>query len=214
MKNYQLIYNEKSDNEHLLHDDNQIYSERVSTRYSFRALPLYSFRSRTLPQLNSNRTPAIAAASTSSDIVLPLNAATNLNKSIHLRELKERIKPVKYVDETDRLIKLKALRAKYTFPLRTRSVDKFNNLTMKRSASSVHIFNGIPRRKHHFLDPINHDKRHNKREHTTKPTCTEEDKHDAITIEDEPEQPSQSTEPLMNIEQDSKENSPGVCTIH
>jgi len=71
-------------------------------------------------------------------------------------------------------MKLKALKIKYTFPLQTRSVDKLNRLSFKRSLSSMNTLSNIQQKRRIDLKPIIIDKKRGKQQQNIIiPPCTE-----------------------------------------
>jgi hypothetical protein len=158
LNNYQLIYNENNDKENLERDDNQVFTDRTSTRYLIRDLPSRSSSlSRTFPRINASRTSTITTppdSSTSSNgTILPSVPEPISNKNIELVEPKETltspdndlekervIREPKYIFKTpdietekERLLRLKSIRAKYTFKFPTRPLDPFNTRSIRRS---------------------------------------------------------------------------------
>ncbi len=73
-------------------------------------------------------------------------------------------------------MKLKALKIKYTFPLQTRSVDKLNRLSFKRSLSSMNTLSNMQQKRRIDLKPIIIDKKRGKQQQQQNiiiPPCTE-----------------------------------------
>ena len=225
LNNYQLIYNENQDNENLLRDDNQVFSERVSTRYSIRDTPSRaSNSSRLLPRINTSRTSTTTETSTTSETILPVVLeTTNLNKNIDSIESKEPIiKPLPAEQETEkeRLLRLKTIRAKYTFKFPTRPFEPITtNIALQRSFSSAYAFNTIQRRKRVDLKPIGFNRKRNKQQQvkTLIRNCTDIEKKENTMIieEDEQEQQTQTVVPAMIIEQAvNGDASTVVCPVY
>jgi hypothetical protein len=130
----------------------------------------------TLPRINPNRASTTATTTsivgnTTSDIILPLSIETNPIKNIETTVKKETIKPD---DTNDRLMKLKALKIKYTFSLQTRPVDKLNRLSFKRSLSSMNTLSKLQQKIRIDLKPIIIDKKRGKQQQDILiPPCTE-----------------------------------------
>lgn len=224
LNNYQLIYNENQDNENLLRDDNQVFSERVSTRYSVRDSPSRSSNSsRTLPRINTSRTSTTTDTSTSTEVMLPVVVeTTNLTKTIDTIEPREPIiKPVEQETEKQRLLRLKTIRAKYTFRFPVRTVDPITaSLGIQRSFSSAYAFNTIQRRKRVDLKPIYSTRKRNKQQLlatkslTENSTDSEKKENTMIIEEDEQEQQNQLEVPSMIIEQTVKGDTSTVCPVY
>ena len=218
LNNYQLIYNENEDNENLLRDDNQVFSERVSTRYSIRDSPSRaSNSSRTLPRINTSRTSTTTDTSTSSEMTLPVVVeTTNLNKNID--SIESIIKPVEQETDKQRLLRLKMIRAKYTFKFPVRSVEPMAaSLGVQRSFSSAYAFNTIQRRKRVDLKPINSNRKRNKQQvKSLMENCTDIEKKENTMIieEDEQEQQNPLESPSMIIEQTVNGDSSIVCPVY
>jgi hypothetical protein len=96
LKNYQQIYNEDNDTENLQIDDNQVFSERTTTRYSIRDLPSRSYSQRMLPRINTSRTSTTSTTdiSINNESNLPTVIETTFNQNIDILIVKETIKPV------------------------------------------------------------------------------------------------------------------------
>ncbi|CAF0742579.1 unnamed protein product [Rotaria sordida] len=220
LKNYQLIYDENNDAETILRDDNQIFSERMQIRHSIRDSTTDSSLTHTTPRIKSSRIPTTTATIiTRGEVILPLTSETNLNKNINSRERTEPMKPIDNNIDRERLIKIKELKAKYTFRIRTRSLDKLNNITIKQSITSANRFHTIQRKKYLNLKPNNSNKKRNiQTNNITIPTFPEEEedkKENVIVIEEvESEQPNDSITPSTNIEQNGNGNSATICAVH
>ncbi|CAF0855544.1 unnamed protein product [Rotaria sp. Silwood1] len=218
LKNYQLIYDENNDAENILHDDNQVFNERITARHSIKDSPADSPLTGTIPHIKSSRIPITTATSTTSEIISPVTSETNLNKNIISKEKKEPMIPICNNIDYERLTKIKELKAKYTFRIRTRSLDKLNYMPIKRSITSANIFHTVQRKKFLELKPkISDKRRHIQKTKIINPTFTEEQdkKEDAIIIEEvEPEQTDSSIIPSTNIEQNENGNSATVCAVH
>jgi len=214
LKNYQLIYTENNDAENLERDDNQVFTERTATRYSIRDLPSRS-SSRTLPRINISRTSTTTDTSTTSDIILPIVIETDAIKNFDPIEPKETIKSIDNETEKERLMRLKAIKAKYTFRFPTRSVEQLNNIGMKRSFSSAYAFSSLQRKKRIDLKPINLNKKRNKQQKNLKRTCTDIGKIENTMIieEDEQEQQNSLNIPTMTIEQNVDGNSSTLSAV-
>ncbi|CAF3871830.1 unnamed protein product [Rotaria sp. Silwood2] len=85
LKNYQLIYNEDDDIDRLSHDDNQLFTDRLSIRYvtkenlsrtCFHRISPYTQTSRTLTNKNDNN------ININTNIILPLSNIKDSNSSI------------------------------------------------------------------------------------------------------------------------------------
>lgn len=157
--------------------------------------------SRTLPRINTSRTSTTTTdtnVSTNSDIALPIVPEIILNKNIETIESKETFKSqetFKYQDayksqdietEKERLIRLKTIRAKYTFRFPTRPFDQFNTVSIKRSLSSAQTFTSFQRKKRIDLKPLHFNKKRNKQQKNLQRTCTDiVKKEDIMIIEEE-----------------------------
>jgi ribosomal protein S21 len=220
LNNYQLIYNEKNDAENLLRDDNQVFSERATARYSIRDLPSrLSASSRILPRVNTGRTSTTVDANLSStDIVSPIVPEINLNKNIESIEPKEIIKTLENENEKERSLRLKTIRAKYTFKFPTRPFEPVDNVILKRSLSSATSFATMQRKKRIELKPILNRKRNKQQQQKQKQknlihTCTDIDKKENTMIieEDEQEQQGEVIVSSVIIEQTVNED---ACAVH
>lgn len=222
LNNYQLIYNEMNDVDNLLRDDNQVFSERVSTRYSIRDSPSRtSNSSRTLPRINTSRTSTTTETSTSSEIILPVvvETPTPTTKNLEPIEPKESIvKPqVEQETEKERLVRLKNIRARYTFKFPTRPFEPITtNIALQRSFSSAYAFNTIQRRKRVDLKPISSNRKRNKQVKTLTRTSTDiEKKENTMIIEEDEQQATDTIVPAMIIEQTvNGDASTVVCPVY
>ena len=80
LKDYQLIYDENDDLDRLLYDDNQVFSERASTRYSVRDLPTRSSNNPNRQSITT-ATTTLSDLSTKSEILLPVIEETNESRT-------------------------------------------------------------------------------------------------------------------------------------
>jgi predicted transcriptional regulator len=219
LNNYQLIYNENYDTENLLRDDSQVFSERATARYSIRDLPSRaSTSSRTLPRVNTSRTSATADTNGSNNDIIP-PIITEINKNIDSIEPKETIKSLENETEKERLLRLKTIRAKYTFKFPTRSFEPIDNIGMKRSLSATTAFVTIQRKKRIDLKPISLNRKRNKQQHKQKNlirNCTDIEKKENTMIieEDEQEQQSDVIVSSVIIEETVNEDPPTACAVH
>ncbi|CAM4857528.1 unnamed protein product [Rotaria socialis] len=218
LKNYQLIYDENNDTEKILHDDNQIFSERSSVRPLTRDFSVRSYLTRTATRIKSGQTSTATSTVVNSDIIIPLTIEPNFDRNINSKETKETMKLIdNHNIDYERLAKMKDLRARYTFRIRTHSLDKFNDISIKRSLSSGTPVNIIQRKKYLDLKLDVPDKKRNiQKTSIIIPTFTQGDKKEnAIIIEeDEREQQSLSAVPSSNIELNGNGNSATLCAVH
>jgi hypothetical protein len=214
LKNYQLIYTENNDAENLERDDNQVFTERTAARYSIRDLPSRS-SSRILPRINTSRASTTTDTSATSDIILPIVIEPDSIKNFDPIEPKEIIKSIDNETEKERLMRLKAIKAKYTFRFPTRSLEQLNNIGMKRSFSSAYAFSSLQRKKRIDLKPISLNKKRNKQQKNLKRTCTDIGKIENTMIieEDEQEQQNSLNIPTMTIEQSLDGNSSTLSAV-
>ena len=199
LKDYQLIYNESDDAESILRDDNQVYTERTSTRYLIRdSVSRASFASRALPRINTSRTSTTTETetSTTSEAPMPVLQENEVNKNISSTYLKEFINPPEPETEKQRLMRLKSIREKYTFRIQTRALKPVDDLVIKRSLSSDAPFPYLQRKKRIDLNPLLfNNKRTKQQQKTLKRSCIIVDKKENMMIieEAESEQQIQST---------------------
>ncbi|CAF4144351.1 unnamed protein product, partial [Rotaria magnacalcarata] len=168
--------------------------------------------------IKSGQTSTATSAVANSDIIIPLTIETNFNKNINSKETKETTKPIENHNiDYERLAKIKDLRARYTFRIRTHSLDKFNDISIKQSLSSDIPVNIIQRKKYLDLKLDVPDKKRNIRKTSIIiPTFTQGDKKEnAIIIEeDEREQQNFPTVPTSNIELNENGKSATLCAVH
>ena len=156
LKNYQLIYDEKNDVEHLTHDDNQVFSDRSTARTLFRETSSRSLISKTLPQINTSRTTNTCSSSdiiSSKELNLPVGNEKNSKK---LPELIEKPTILKTVDENidnDQSMKIKSVQTKFSYARPTLSSEKSRKASVKRSLSSNTTI-GFSRTKRINLKPL------------------------------------------------------------
>jgi hypothetical protein len=224
LKDYQLIYNENKDDESIINDDNQLFTERVPTRHSIKDLSSRSSFNRSLPRINTSRTSTtttsttttITDGSTNSDMMLPTVNESDVNKTIVTRIVFEPIKPTDLQIAHERLMYMKSLRLKYTFPTFTRTLIKMNKTNIKRPLSSNHAYN-IQRKKRIDLKPISLDhKKRTQQQNNTKSTCIDVDKKENILVIEKIEQDQESQSIIISniIEEDLNEDSSTVYTVH
>ena len=228
LNNYELIYNEQNDAENLVHDDNQIFAERATARYSAREnSSRLSASTRTLPRVNGSRasTANDASVSTSSDVALPAVLETPFNKNIESTEGKESLRPLENETERERLIRLKTIRAKYTMklPPSTRPFEPADHVGIKRSLSSTAAFTTFQRKKRIDLKPLMINRKRNKyppqyreKQKTLLRTGTDIEKKENTMIieEDEREQQSDIIITSVMIEENVAEEPSNACEVH
>ncbi|UJR23720.1 hypothetical protein I4U23_026700 [Adineta vaga] len=186
LKNYQLIYNENDDKERMIYDDNQLFTDKSTTRPTTKEAPTPSTLNGILPRISTARqstvtTPSIATdLIINSEIILPsANSEINFPKTIERRER------IKTDDTQERLKKLRALKEKYTFSLPTRSIDRLNQLSFKRSNSSLNNMRKIQQKRRIELKPIIIDKKRIKQQTNSLATCEETiEKENSMIIQD------------------------------
>lgn len=215
LKNYQLIYDENNDAENILHDDNQVFSDRSSVRPTIREMSVRSSLPRAPSRIKSARKTTAASTIVNSDIVAPLTEELQPEKAVVPRQTKEIVKIVDNNIDYERLSKIKELKARYTFRIRTQSIDKLNGI--KRSFSSGTPISIIQRKTYLDLKLNVSDKKINiKTNNHIIPAITEGDKRDnAIIIEeDEQGQQNQTAVQPNALEQNGHSNSANLCAVH
>lgn len=194
LKNYQLIYDENNDTENLLRDDNQVFSERASSRYSIRDLPSRSQHYRTLPRIGTSRTSMTTItldSSVNTEIMLPLvNENPSTKNFVEIVETPEPIKPAGENVNNDRTNKASFSRLKFSYARPVRSLEPSSKTSVKRTLSSHNLL-GVSRTKRVHLKPLAAEKKSEKQRHQIITTCTELDKKENTMIVEE--SPTSST---------------------
>lgn len=162
LKNYQLIYDESDDEEKLLQDDNQVFSERAPMRYSVRDIPSRLSFQRSLPRLGTSRTSMTTLTVDTSITNEPILPVVNEVSTSPNLTLIEEPKPANDNVENDRLVKaVNYFKTKYSYARPTRSFEQLTKGRVKRSLSSNNA-STFTRTKRIDLKPILREKRLNK----------------------------------------------------
>ncbi|CAF3481940.1 unnamed protein product [Adineta steineri] len=179
LKNYKLIYNENDDAASILNDDIQVFNERATVRPTIKDLRPRTPLTKTLPQINANRS---STAATSTDLVVnsentpPSTNEPILSRSIDWTAIRRemiRREAMKPESAQERLMKLRAVRKKYTFQSQIRSRDKLNQLTFKRSPTSINTYRSMQQKRSIDLKPIVTDKKRSKQQDSLTSSCSE-----------------------------------------
>lgn len=170
LKNYQVIYDETKDNEHLTHDDNQVYSDRSTVRSFLRESSSVSTLSRTffsrVPSRGSNPT-SVSDIVISREMTLPKVEEVESNKSAELKR-KQTPKKISIENiEDNRSRKASYFHTTFSYARPTISSQQQSMSTsVKRSLSSNTVI-GFSRTKRVDLKPLVEKKIDKNRESTT-----------------------------------------------
>ena len=189
LKNYQLIYDENNDSENLLRDDNQVFSERTSSRYSIRDTPSRLHLQRTLPRIGTSRTSMTTItvdSSVNTEILFPL--VNELNSTRNFVVISEAPEPIKSSGENvdnERKVKPRYSKTRYSYARPVRSLEPATKTSVKRTLSSHNLL-GISRTKRIDLKPIIVERKPEKPRNHIISTCIELEKKENTMIVEEP----------------------------